>query len=113
MMSTRDPSPPYTDIDTASFMLAPQEDWTYTMRRDMQVLIRYVSEMVHCSLFVRRLCQVCIWVPTLQLARRTSVNWSQLVSLTLSVLDRRLRKILSSKDQTLGISLLLTNLMPM
>lgn len=39
MMSTRDPSPPYTDIDTASFMLAPQEDWTYTMRRDMQEIV--------------------------------------------------------------------------
>ena len=60
MMSTRDPSPPYTDIDTASFMLAPQEDWTYTMRRDMQVLIRYVLEIWFIVLCLSGDCARCV-----------------------------------------------------
>ena len=35
----KDPSSPYIDINRASLVMGPVEEWTYTMRRDMQEIV--------------------------------------------------------------------------
>ena len=39
MMESEQTPSPYYDIAKASFHVAPQDDWTYTMRRDMQEIV--------------------------------------------------------------------------
>ena len=38
-MNSDDITSPYVDINRASLGVGPNEDWTYTMRRDMQEIV--------------------------------------------------------------------------
>ena len=38
-MNSDDFTSPYVDINRASLGVGPNEDWTYTMRRDMQEIV--------------------------------------------------------------------------
>ena len=45
-MNSDDITSPYVDINRASLGVGPNEDWTYTMRRDMQVVMMMMMMMI-------------------------------------------------------------------